>query len=136
VDKIQIGDIAETQILARLTKLGYIVLKPWTHSCRYDFVMDDGLSLSKVQCKTGHLRCGSIVFRSSSANIANGGIRYRRSYLGEIDYFATYCVELDKCYLIPISKIQANTAILRVTEIPATHRKYIASYLWAKDYEI
>ena len=56
---------------------------------RYDLVIDDGEALARVQCKTGRLRGGAIVFAvTSTYGHHRNPATARRTYNGEIDFFA------------------------------------------------
>ena len=41
---------------------GYAILVPFGENTRYDLVIDDGRQMRRVQCKTGRLRDGAVVF--------------------------------------------------------------------------
>ncbi|MBA2462518.1 MAG: hypothetical protein H0V45_12245 [Actinobacteria bacterium] len=49
-----------------LRQVGYALLVPFGENTRYDLVIDDGVRLARVQCKTGRLREGAIRFASCS----------------------------------------------------------------------
>jgi hypothetical protein len=104
------GDTTETAILFALTKKGYTVSIPFGENCRYDLVVDIEGSLKKVQCKTGRLHNGCVIFRGCSQNISSG----RRSYIGQIDFFGVYCLEIDRCFLIPIEHACMTDTTLRI----------------------
>ena len=89
-----------------LQYVGYAVLVPFGENTRCDLVIDDGERLARVQCKTGRLRAGAIVFKtcSSYAHHSNPASR-ARDYLGEIDYFAVYCRATTGVYLVPIDEV-------------------------------
>jgi hypothetical protein len=55
------------------------------------------------------------------------------SYRGQCDYFAVYCEEFDKIYLIPVDQVGTTGAVLRLTPRKNNQDKNI---LWAKDYEL
>jgi hypothetical protein len=96
---------------------GWNVLIPFGENTRYDLVVERGNQLSRVQCKTGRLRKGAVVFRtcSSYAHHPNPKIA-RRDYLGEIDEFAVFCPETRAVYAIPIKDVTTKQeARLRVT---------------------
>jgi hypothetical protein len=104
-------------IIFALSLEGYLVLVPFGENTRYDIVIDTGSQLRRVQCKTGCLRSGAVVFRtcSSYGHHPNPKI-VRRDYEGEIDDFAVYCPELGSVYLIPIEDVATRTsAMLRVS---------------------
>ena len=118
-----------------LKAAGYALLVPFGENTRYDLVVDDGEVLARVQCKTGRLRDGAIVFAVTSTyghhrNPAN----VRRTYRGEIDYFAVYCPETAGVYLVPVNDVPSRS-IARLRVVPARNgqEKRIRH---AADYEI
>jgi hypothetical protein len=54
-----IGDRSTLAIMLALRELGYAVYVPFGENTRCDLVIDDGLRLFRVQCKTGRLRNGA-----------------------------------------------------------------------------
>lgn len=46
------GSVSESLCAAYYSYLGYIVSKPISEDARYDFLVDDGESIKKIQCKT------------------------------------------------------------------------------------
>jgi hypothetical protein len=92
--------------MAALVEAGLHVFLPFGENTRYDLVVDDGVSLARVQCKTGRLRQGAVRFRTSSTYAHHPNPGYvTRDYLGQIDYFAVFCPETAGVYLIPIGDI-------------------------------
>jgi PD-(D/E)XK nuclease superfamily protein len=121
--------------MTALRGAGYAVLVPFGENTRYDLVIDDGKGLGRVQCKTGRLRKGAVIFRacSSYAHHPNPKI-IRRDYLGEIDYFAVYCPETAGVYLVPLQDAALRTqGSLRVASPRNGQRRRIRS---AADYQI
>jgi hypothetical protein len=59
-----VGDRSTLAIMAALQACGYAVLMPFGENTRYDLVIDSGARLSRVQCKTGRLRNGSVIFNT------------------------------------------------------------------------
>lgn len=129
-----IGERSEGQVLAALLSVGKVVLMPFGDNQRYDFVVDDGGKFLRVQCKTGNLKDGSVVFQtcSSSMHRTNGE---RRTYDGEVDYFGVYCPDNKQCYLIPIKELEGRTrtACLRVSP---TRNGQTKGVRWAKEFLI
>jgi hypothetical protein len=129
-----IGERSEGQVLAALLSAGKVVLMPFGDNQRYDFVIDDAGKFLRVQCKTGHLREGSVIFATCSSSVhRRGGIR--RTYDGDVDFFGVYCPEMRSCYLIPIVELRGKTrnASLRVDEPKNGQKKGVR---WAKDFLI
>ena len=102
---------------------------------RYDLVMDDGQSLRKVQCKTGRLRAGAVIWSMCSNYGHHMNPRVvRRAYHGEVDFFAVYCPETGGVYLMPIDDLpMRNRGDLRVDPAKNNQRKRIR---FANRYEI
>lgn len=51
-----------------LKHVGFDVLTPFGENTRYDLVLDDGEHLTRVQCKTGRLRNGAVIFAVCTAS--------------------------------------------------------------------
>ena len=131
---IEKGDLSVAMITACFLRKQYIVLKPLSEKSRYDLVIDRGTGFERVQCKTGRLRNGSIVFATCSSTLhhKNGA---RKNYKGQIEWFAVYCHELDKCYLVSVNEVGDAEASLRV-EPPKGKQTMNKTIRLAKDYEI
>jgi hypothetical protein len=111
-----VGDRSTLAAMLALREAGFAISVPFGENTRYDLIVDDGLRLRRVQCKTGRLRSGAIRCPACSCyghhlNPQNA----RRDYHGEIDDFAVYCAETQRVYLVPISDLPVTTsAALRV----------------------
>jgi hypothetical protein len=114
---------------------GYAISVPFGENTRYDLVIDDGERLFRVQCKTGRLRDGAVVFRPSSSYAHHASPRVtRRRYEGQIDYFGVYCPDNGGAYLVPIDHVPTTwMAMLRVKPTRNSQKKRIRR---AEDYEI
>jgi PD-(D/E)XK endonuclease len=131
-DTKAIGDMSELEAARALARAGYLVSKPLGDSHRYDLIIDDGTVLSRVQVKTGRLRKGAIIFACFSSHSHRGGPSCR-PYRGEIEFFAVYCPETDKVYLLPESDACLSKAHLRVAPPRNSQRKIVR---WASQYEL
>ena len=101
-----IGDRSALAIMLALHEAGYDLLVPFGENTRYDLVIDDGTRLARVQCKTGRLRQGAILFNTCSSYAHHPNPRVvKRDYQGQIDYFAVFCPETRGAYLIPIAEV-------------------------------
>jgi hypothetical protein len=111
-----IGDRTTLAVMLGLQAVGYGVLVPFGENTRYDLVIEEGDTLARVQCKTGRLRNGAVVFRPCSTYGHHPNPReVRRDYIGQVDYFAVHCPETAGVYLIPIAELpNRNSAALRV----------------------
>src|SRR5271165_5548066 len=117
------GEKTEAIVLAELIKRDYVVLLPFGDNQRYDFVVDIPPSgFKKLQCKTGRLRNGSVVFNvASTASNAKGS--KNRNYKGQVDYFVVYCYENETTYLVPESVVGIKVCALRVADLPSNISK-------------
>jgi hypothetical protein len=116
------GEQAEAAFLNKATSLGLSVSKPWGDSERYDFVVDAGRRMLRVQVK-------------STAYQHDGRCRYSINALchaalyteDEIDFLAVYIVPLDLWYIIPV-KACLNRKSLRFYPKATTFRSRYEKY--------
>ena len=107
-----VGDRTEAVLLARLLEVYETVLLPFGNGQRYDMVaVDKDGRFLRIQCKTGHLESGCVVFRSASVDSRT---KKDRSYTGEIDYFGVYCSQIRKAYLVPIEDAGKSRTYLHI----------------------
>jgi hypothetical protein len=94
-----------------MTKLGLVVLLPFSQHLPYDLVvhLPDGRFV-RVQCKTGRERGGCVLFNSASTDHGRGRIDYR----GRADVLAVYCPTLDEVYVVPVDEAAGYVTSLRV----------------------
>jgi hypothetical protein len=97
----QRGEMAEAAFLAKAAGLGFRVSKPWGESSRYDFIVDDGRSLLRVQVKSAHRadRWGGYTFHAHG----NTASAYKSS---EIDLLVAYVVPVGAWYLFPVEEFR------------------------------
>lgn len=113
------GDVSEAVVVAELMKLGFVVLAPFGDNQPYDLVVDLEGSSSKfrrLQCKTGRLRRGVVIFNTESCLPRSGGKCARVGYEGKADYFAVYCPDTEKVYIVPVMCACKGKCHLRVAE--------------------
>lgn len=93
-------------ITLALRALGYGLYLPFGENTRCDLILEKDGFLDRVQCKTGRLRLGAVVFSvcSSYAHHRSSKVK-QRTYHGEIDLFAVYCPETAGVYLVPITHL-------------------------------
>jgi hypothetical protein len=74
------GEAAESVFLAKAVSMGFGVAKPWGDSERYDFILDSGRPLWRVQVKSAYRACEEGGTRSTRRGMRMGWrIRRRRS---------------------------------------------------------
>ncbi len=127
-----IGDITETKILTKLVEKGWTVSVPWGEGARYDLVADDGKDFHRIQCKTGRLRNGVIIFNAYSSHYHRD--RGMDDYRGQADFFGVYCPELDEAYLVPVSEVGTTKVYLRVEAPKGQGNQH--GFRYAKEYQL
>lgn len=110
-----VGDVTQAMVLARLVEAGHEVLLPFGENVRYDLVIDHGDRFTRVQCKTGRLMQGAVVFNTCSVNLHHPAARrgdrpYRRGYRGEADVFGVYCPGTKSVYLVAVDDVGTREA--------------------------
>jgi hypothetical protein len=129
----QKGDIAETAVIHEAVKLGIGVLKPVNDGLRYDLVLDVDGRLVRVQVKWAPRNNEVVVIRARSCRRTRQGLLHRRYTAAEVDAFAGYCPDLDRCYFLPIENF-AGRAQVYLRLAPARNNQQVG-ITWAKDYE-
>ncbi|GHO77110.1 hypothetical protein KSD_48810 [Ktedonobacter sp. SOSP1-85] len=130
-----IGNISEAAIITRFLQLGYVVLIPNGRKQRYDLVIEDGEGqFWRVQCKTARIQDNGTVIAFDTAN-HNMALKVKRMrhYREQCDFFAVYCEELNKIYLLAVDQVGTTRANLRLVPAKNNQEKYVR---WAKDYEM
>lgn len=113
------GERSEGLILAAFLQARKVVLLPFGDNQRYDMVVEEDGRFIRVQCKTGRLKSGCLVFDTCSSYAHRGG--GKRGYKGEADLFAVYSPDLGKVYVVPVDVVGDRACQLRVD--PAVGRQ-------------
>ena len=129
---VDVGHRSEAAIAGELMRRGFELWQPMNVNSRADLIVDLGDRLIRVQCKTGRLRGGAVCFSTASVR-SNRRKVFRRTYEGEIDFFAVYCPEIDRVYFVPIEEATTTGISLRVATPDNAQVKRIR---WAQDYEL
>ena len=121
------GDISTARILAKFVQLGHQVLIPWG-SAPYDLALEVEDRIIRVECKTGRLRKGCVLFNTVSNLYGGRGV----GYTGKADLFAVYCPDTDGVYVVPVASASKVQMSLRIEEAGKPH----PAIRWAKTYEL
>jgi PD-(D/E)XK nuclease superfamily protein len=128
----QKGAVAELAIARAAAELGIGVWGSYTVE-RYDLIFDLRPRLVRVQCKWATRR-GDIISVPCYANRRNRNGLLRTFYSPEeIDAFAGYCADLDRCYFLSLEKFVRRTSIQ--LRLAPTKNNQQAGVNWAKDFE-
>jgi hypothetical protein len=129
----QKGAIAEMGIAWHATQLGVDVYKPVAEGGRCDLIFDVDGRLWRVQCKWAAIHDDVLIVRCYSCRRAREGMRKLRYTPDEIDAFAAYSADLDRCYFLPIEQFPRRAQIcLRLAPTRNNQRQLVN---WAEDFE-
>ena len=108
LSRAQQGDLSEAAFVYKATSLGLVVAKPHGNMHPYDFIVDGGGGLWRIQVKS----CASIsrgFYRVRICRRKEGvGIPYTES---EIDFLVAYIIPEQTCYILPIREMLGRTSI-------------------------
>ena len=129
----QKGAIAEAAITKAAFEAGIEVYRPAAEGGRYDLIFGFGLRLLRIQCKWACVVNDVVVVRAYSCRRAAAGLLKRTYTAAEIDGFAVYCAEVDRCYYLPIELLDGKShASLRLS--PTRNNQSLGVH-WARDFE-
>jgi hypothetical protein len=129
----QKGAIAEAAIALAATKLHIDVYRPVAEGGRCDMILGVGNDLLRVQCKWASLANDVVIIRSCTFRRTRNGYRKTTYSADEVDALAAYCNELDRCFLIPIERVEGRPALaLRIAPTRNNQRRRIN---WADDFD-
>jgi antitoxin (DNA-binding transcriptional repressor) of toxin-antitoxin stability system len=112
------GAIAEQAIVLAATKLGVPVLRPVAEHGRTDLALDIAGQLWRVQVKWGRLSAARdvVVVNLFTSRCTTRGHIHGTYSEADVDLFAVYCGDLDRCFLLPVETVAGRKAIyLRLT---------------------
>jgi hypothetical protein len=93
------GERSEAAFLHKAASLGFGVAKPWGDSLRYDFILDNGQRLWRVQVKsTESIRAQAYETRATYTT-GKGRAVYTRA---DIDFLVAHVAPLDVWYILPV----------------------------------
>ena len=107
----QKGAIAETALIHAAVRLGIEVYTPVVEGGRYDLILNVRERLWRVQCKWAVKRGEVLVVACYSSRRTREGVRRRRYTARDIDAFAAYSADLDRCYFLPFERFGSRTCI-------------------------
>jgi len=93
------GERSEAAFLHKASQLGFGVAKPWGDSERYDFILDNGRRLLRVQIKaTDSLRAQAYETRATYT-VGKGRAVYGPK---DIDFLVAHIATLNVWYVLPV----------------------------------
>jgi len=104
------GELAEMAFMYKAAGFGFGIAKPWGDSGQYDFVLDNGSVLWRVQVKSTTSFDGHRYRLGTTWNSAG---REHHSYTHEqIDFLAGYVVPETTWYILPVSVFTPRKTVL------------------------
>jgi hypothetical protein len=129
---VDVGQRSEAAILAAFIDRGFLIWLPWGINSRADMLLEVPGKLLRIQCKTGRLRNGTVMFKARSVRANMNGV-FSRTYIGEIDYFAVYCPQNRRIFVVPCEDTTRNDVALRLEPTANCQNKRMR---WAADYAL
>jgi hypothetical protein len=130
----QKGNIAEAAVTLAAVKLGLDVYRPVGEGGRCDLILGIGDRLLRVQCKWAARQGDVILVRCYSARrTGRGKVVTRRYTTDEVDAFAAYSQDLDRCFFLP-PKLWANRRLVQLRIAPALNNQ-VRRIHWADEYD-
>lgn len=103
----QVGQIVESKFVFECSKRGLTVSQPLCDNAPYDFILEFGGKLYKVQCKS--LRKDADSYTAETHRKSGHRRRDKVSYDGLVDLFFLYNLEDDVSVYLPISEASKTT---------------------------
>ena len=124
------GYLTEQKCFVKCLEAGYTISKPLFDNARYDFILDTGTKLLRIQVKTSvwNEDHSAFSFNGYSQHSTGNGNKRMKYTSTEIDYFMTE--KDDVFYLYPAEEQGFVSRVLRITS-----KQNQSSIKWAKDYE-
>ena len=105
----RVGDLGEVAFVHKAMSLGYVVGKPYGQMHRYDFMVEGGNKLWRVQVKT------STCIRDGRYQLCVQRITHRRVVAykkSELDFVVAYLMPEQSWYIQPISVVAGRRSFL------------------------
>lgn len=124
------GAITEQKCFLKCIEQGWIVSKPLFDNARYDFLLDTGNKLYKIQIKTSRWNKSQtgFSFNGYSQHSTGNGNKRMKYTNKEIDFFMTEFK--GQFYLYPAPEQGMTEKVLRLTEGNQKNIDYAKDYLF------
>jgi len=103
------GDLGEVAFVHKAMSLGFVVAKPYGQMHRFDFIVEGGQNLWRVQVKT------STCMRDGMYQLCIQRITHRRVVAykkSELDFVVAYIMPEDTWYVLPVREVVGRRSIL------------------------
>ena len=113
--------------------LGIDVYRPLNDGTRCDLIFDLAGKLMRVQVKWAHLSGDVLIIRCYRCRRTKAGLLTRSYTANEVDAFAAYSMDLDKCFFLPFEVMQGRNTV-QLPLAPSKNNQQ-AGINWAEAYE-
>jgi hypothetical protein len=103
------GELAELAFILKARTLGFSLAKPFGDSERYDFIVDSGKDLWRIQVKSTTTVLNGRYHVNSHRRTNGNVVAYDPS---EIDFLVAYIIPEDAWFILPIHAILTRTSLL------------------------
>jgi hypothetical protein len=104
-----LGDLGEVAFVHKAMSLGLVVAKPYGQMHRYDFMVDGGHGLWRVQVKTCNCRVRGLYH----VNVKHSGSGRCTAYAhSEVDFVVAYIMPEGTWYVLPVSEVVGRKSML------------------------
>ena len=129
----QKGSIADMMIAATAVKLDIDVYKPVNDGTRCDLILDLDGRLTRIQCKWAACHGDVLIVRCYRNRRTRAGMLRRVYTADEVDAFAAYSLELDRCYFLPFASFPGQPNVY--LRLAPTRNNQQRGIHWAEAYE-
>jgi hypothetical protein len=112
-----LGELGEVAFMHKATSLGFGLALPYGHLHRYDFIVESGNNLWRVQVKTTAYMVDGSYQVCIRRNTPTSSLPYTAS---EVDFVAVYIIPEKTWYILPVREVVERQA-LRIR--PKGHRR-------------
>jgi PD-(D/E)XK endonuclease len=103
------GEIGEAAFVHEAMRLGFVVARPYGQGRRYDFMVEGGHKLWRIQVKT----CGTLKGDLYRVNIRCKTNRVGHAYSSsDVDFVVVYIMPEQTWYVLPIRAVAGRTTLL------------------------
>lgn len=113
------GALTEQKCFLKCIESGYIVSKPLFDNARYDFILDTGKNLLRIQVKTSHWKDeehSAFMFNCYSQHALGSGNKVMKYTKAEIDFFMTEQEGIFYLYPAPEEGLKEKTLRVKPTK--------------------
>ena len=103
------GELAELAFAYKAASKGFHISKPYGDNERYDFVLDNGHRLWRVQVKCTNSMLFDLYHLNTMRRLNGRAVPYR---IGEIDFLAAYIFPEDTWFILPVRAIHRRPGLL------------------------